>query len=313
MAQGPRILAGLDVGNQRVLALVAELGEHDELVIRGVGVAPSAGMRAGQVVQMKPVVAAIKAAVEEAEFMAKLPVERVLASVAGTFVSGRMTRAAIMLGPREREVTAKDLTQLHAAAQRQPLPPGHTVLNVITHSYMLDDQDGVLDPQDMVGPPARRRRLRARLPGEPRPHAGEGDQRGRARRRGVPLRAGGVGHGHTDRGRTPPGRRSWSTSASATRPSPPSRPRSWSPPAASRSPATRSTTTSCTASRPPRRGRRRSSCAAATMLLTDVGEEETLSVPTIDGRGTPRHLRAAPCARRCASGCRRSSSSSSPT
>ena len=151
MAQGPRILAALDVGNQRVLALVAELGERDELVIRGVGVAPSAGMRAGQVVQMKPVVAAIKAAVEEAEFMAKLPVERVLASVAGTFVSGRMTRAAIMLGPREREVTAKDLAQLHAAAQRQPLPPGHTVLNVITHSYMLDDQDGILDPQDMVG------------------------------------------------------------------------------------------------------------------------------------------------------------------
>ncbi|MGE5236496.1 MAG: cell division protein FtsA, partial [Acidobacteriota bacterium] len=151
MAQPTRLLAALDVGNHRVMVLIAELDDHDLVVVRGVGVAPSAGMRSGQVVQMKPVVSAIKAAVEEAEFMAKVPVERVFASVAGTFISGRMTRAAINLGPREREVTSKDLEQLHAAAQRQPLPPGHTVLNVITHSYALDDQDGIVDPQEMLG------------------------------------------------------------------------------------------------------------------------------------------------------------------
>ncbi|MEW6336876.1 MAG: cell division protein FtsA [Acidobacteriota bacterium] len=151
MAQPPRLLAAVDVGNSRTIALIAELGERDELVIRGVGVAPSQGMRAGQVVQMKPVVAAIKAAVEEAELMAKMPVERVFASVAGTFVSGRMTRASINLGTREREVGARDLEQLHQAAQRQPLPPGHTVLNVISHAYGLDDQDGIVDPQEMVG------------------------------------------------------------------------------------------------------------------------------------------------------------------
>jgi cell division protein FtsA len=151
MAQKPRNLAALDVGNQRVLALIAELDEREQLVIRGVGVAPTQGMRSGQVVQMKPVVAAIKDAVEEAEFMAKAPIERVWTSVAGTFVSGRVTRAAITLGPREREVEARDLEALNLAAQRQPLPAGHTVLNVITHAYALDDQDGILDPQDMMG------------------------------------------------------------------------------------------------------------------------------------------------------------------
>jgi len=151
MAQSPEILAALDVGNQRVLALIAELDERAELLIRGVGIAPSAGTRCGQVVQLKPVVAAIRAAVEEAELMARLPLARVYASVAGTFVSGRMTRAAISLGSREREVTVADLEQLHEAAQRQPLPQGHVVLNVLTHTYSLDDQDGLLDPLEMVG------------------------------------------------------------------------------------------------------------------------------------------------------------------
>ncbi|HUK12621.1 MAG TPA: cell division protein FtsA [Thermoanaerobaculaceae bacterium] len=151
MAPQPRILAALDVGNHRVLALLAELDERSELVIRGVGLAPSNGLRAGQVVQLKPVVAAIKAAVEEAELMAKLPVERVIASAAGTFISGRLTRAAISLGSREREVTMTDLETLHEAVRRQALPTGHTVLNVVSPSYSLDDQDGILDPQAMVG------------------------------------------------------------------------------------------------------------------------------------------------------------------
>lgn len=145
------ILGALDVGNRRVLALIAELDERRELVIRGVGVAPSAGVRHGQVVQLKPVVAAIRAAVEEAELMAKVPISRVLASVAGTFIIGKSTRSAVVLGSREREVTLRDLEDLVEAARRQPSPPGHGVLNVLTHAYSLDDQDGILDPQDMVG------------------------------------------------------------------------------------------------------------------------------------------------------------------
>jgi cell division protein FtsA len=145
------VLGALDVGNRRVLALIAELDERRELVIRGVGVSPSAGLRHGQVVQLKPVVAAIRAAVEEAELMAKVPVSRVLASVAGTFIVGKTTRTAVVLGSREREVRRRDLEDLVEAARRQPSPPGHSVLNVLTHTYSLDDQDGLLDPQDMVG------------------------------------------------------------------------------------------------------------------------------------------------------------------
>jgi cell division protein FtsA len=151
MAQSPRIVAALDVGDHRVLALIGELDAHDQIVIRGVGLAPAIGMRSGQVVQLKPVVAAIKAATEEAELMAKLPIERVFASVAGIFISGRPTRAVISMGAREREVTIADLETLHDAVRRQPLPVGHTVLNVVSPTYALDDQDGILDPQAMVG------------------------------------------------------------------------------------------------------------------------------------------------------------------
>lgn len=151
MPQAPGILAALDVGNHRILVLIGELGGGGELVIRGVGTAPSIGVKNGQIVQLKPVIAAIKAAVEEAEVMAKLPVEKVHVSVAGAFLGGRTTRAAIALGGREREVVWRDVDMLHDALRRQALPTGHIVLNVATPTYAVDDQDGVLDPVGMVG------------------------------------------------------------------------------------------------------------------------------------------------------------------
>ncbi|HVN42578.1 MAG TPA: cell division protein FtsA, partial [Steroidobacteraceae bacterium] len=150
MAHAPGILAALDLGNHRVLALIAELDGDKRIVIRGVGIAPSQGIRCGQVVQLKPLVSSLRAAIEEAELMAKIPVERVYASVAGVFASGRSTRAAVSLGAREREVSMRDLEALHDALRRQPLPPGHAVLNVVTPTYALDDQDGILDPQGIV-------------------------------------------------------------------------------------------------------------------------------------------------------------------
>jgi cell division protein FtsA len=150
MAQADNILAALDVGNQRVLALIAELDGAKQIVIRGVGISVSQGVRCGQVVQLRALLGSVRAAVEEAELMAKIPIERVVASVAGVFASGRTTRAAVNLGPREREISMRDLENLQDALRRQPLPPGHTVLNVVTPTYTLDDQDGILDPQGIV-------------------------------------------------------------------------------------------------------------------------------------------------------------------
>ncbi|NWG01170.1 MAG: cell division protein FtsA [Thermoanaerobaculaceae bacterium] len=145
------ILGALDVGNHRVLALLAERDEHAKLVIRGVGTAASAGLQNGQVVQLQPLVAAIRKAVEEAEYMAGVTLESVYASTAGTFVTGRMTSATVALGPPEREVRSRDLEQAHLAVQWQALPPNHMVLNVLTHSYGLDGQEGLVDPIEMVG------------------------------------------------------------------------------------------------------------------------------------------------------------------
>ena len=286
MAQPGRIVAAIDVGNHRVLALIGELDNRRELVIRGVGLARSAGVRTGQIVQMAPVVEAIRVAVEEAELMAKVPLERVYASVAGTFLSGRMTRATITLGGRPREVTRTG----PRAAQRRRAPPAAA-----------------------AGPHRPQRahpQLRPRRPGRhPRPAADcvgqqlavdayvlacqespvrdprEGDQRRRPRGRGVPLRSPVAAALATLTATSAGSARSSSTSASATPRTPPSPPTGCSPPGASRSARQKinDDLVHCFQTTDGRR-RERASATPGPCCSSDVGAEETISVPTIDGR-----------------------------
>lgn len=146
------MLSALDVGNSRVLALMAEVDESGELVVRGAGVSALAeGMEAGQVVGFATVVDRIKEAVLEAETLARVPMERAWVSVAGQFVVGRATTTALPIASRPQPVTAKDLTRLWEAARWQNLPAGHVVLNVLPHDFTLDDQEHLTNPEGMVG------------------------------------------------------------------------------------------------------------------------------------------------------------------
>lgn len=146
------LLSALDVGNSRVLALMAEINPQGELVVRGAGIAPlPEGMEAGQVVEFRSVVERIKEAVQEAETSAREPMEKAWVSVAGSFVVGRNTEPELPIASRRQPITSKDLQRLWEAVLWQNLPPGHVVLNVLPHEFTLDDQEHLVNPVGMVG------------------------------------------------------------------------------------------------------------------------------------------------------------------
>lgn len=145
-------VASLDVGHSRVLALVAEAKKGGDLVIRGAGVAKLEGaLKAGQVVDFVTVVRAIKDAVQEAEALVGGVIEKVWVSVGGDFVVGRFTTTTLQLGKKARPVSPQDLARLWEAARWQNLPSGHSVLNVLPHSFTLNDQEDLVNPEGMEG------------------------------------------------------------------------------------------------------------------------------------------------------------------
>jgi cell division protein FtsA len=148
MARKQAINVGLDIGTHKTLVLVGAVHEGGAQVI-GLGTAPSQGLKRGVVVNIESTVQSIQRAVREAEVMADCEVHSVVASVNGNHVRGFNSHG--MLPIKTREVTSADVDLVLDAARAVALPMDRQVLHVLPQEYIVDDQDGIKEPQGMAG------------------------------------------------------------------------------------------------------------------------------------------------------------------
>ncbi len=102
------LLTAIDVGSAKTCALVAEITESG-LRYLGHGVSESRGSRRGLIVDLEKSVGSIQRAVDEAEAIAGVNVERAVVGLAGTHIRGVNSRGGISLGGRAREITREDI------------------------------------------------------------------------------------------------------------------------------------------------------------------------------------------------------------
>lgn len=142
------IIVGLDIGTTKICAVVGEL-KQGEIEIIGIGTHPSEGLRKGVVINIENTVQSIKEAIEEAETMAGCEISSVYAGIAGGHIKGFNSHGVIPL--KEREVTKKDVDRVIEAASAVAIPMDREVIHVLIQEFIVDDQDGIMDPLGMSG------------------------------------------------------------------------------------------------------------------------------------------------------------------
>ena len=142
------IIVGLDIGTTKICAVVGEI-QPDGVEIIGIGSHPSEGLRKGVVINIEDTVNSIKEAVEEAETMAGCEISSVYAGIAGGHIKGFNTPGVIPL--KEKEVTKKDIQHVIEAASAVAIPMDREVIHTLVQEFIVDDQDGILDPLGMSG------------------------------------------------------------------------------------------------------------------------------------------------------------------
>ena len=146
------IYIGLDIGSTKVACIV---GLHEEGValpsVIGVGVAPTTGMRKGVVVDVEETVSAITAAVDEAERISGVAIDRATISIDGAHVQSLNSKGVIAVGRADQEITLDDLHRVEEAATAIQLPPNREILQVFPRSYTVDAQTNIKDPVGMQG------------------------------------------------------------------------------------------------------------------------------------------------------------------
>ncbi|MEE8312454.1 MAG: cell division protein FtsA [Candidatus Binatia bacterium] len=148
MARRRPIVAGLDIGTQKVAMVIAEHTEAG-LEILGVGTAVSRGIRAGRVSDVEKTTQAIGVALSEAELMAGCQIHQVTVSVSGDHMRGTNSHGVVAI--ENGEVSARAARRVIEAAQAVPLPADQAIIHLMCREYIVDGQGGILDPVGING------------------------------------------------------------------------------------------------------------------------------------------------------------------
>ncbi len=145
------IAVGLDIGTTKVSVVVGERDVNGLIEIKGVGTAPSNGLRKGVVVNIDATVESIRKAVEEAELMAGLSIKEVYVGIAGGHIEGMNSRGVIAVSSKGREITQPEVERVIDAARAVVIPSDRDVIHVLPQEFIVDEQDGIKDPVGMCG------------------------------------------------------------------------------------------------------------------------------------------------------------------
>ncbi len=144
-----KLIVGLDIGTSKVLAIVGETCPTGEIEIIGVGHHPSRGMKKGVVVNIESTVQSIQRAIEEAELMAGCQIHSVYAGIAGSHINSFNSHGIVAI--KDKEVAGGDVGRVIEAARALAIPTDQKILHILPQEYVIDNQDGVREPQGMCG------------------------------------------------------------------------------------------------------------------------------------------------------------------
>ena len=142
---------GLDVGTSKVRCVVGEPSDGGRMNIVGIGEAESRGLRRGIVTTTEAVAESIKRAVSEAERVSGLNIQSATVNLSGEHFRGENKAGVVAVAGMGREITEEDMERAVESASAIQLPAGWEIVNRLPQEFIIDGQDGIIEPIGMTG------------------------------------------------------------------------------------------------------------------------------------------------------------------
>jgi len=146
-----RTVASIDVGTDKIVALVGEVDPYGDVHIVGVGSAKSKGIDKGSVTRLEVAARAIASAVKEAEEMSGQKIGNVIINVSGPTIKSQNERDTINISPSPIEVEQSHINRLLEMSIARAKEDGAEIIHAVPRRYILDDQEGIEDPVGLIG------------------------------------------------------------------------------------------------------------------------------------------------------------------
>jgi cell division protein FtsA len=108
-------------------------------------------LRRGIVTTTDAVVESIKKAVEEAERVSGLSIHTATVNVSGEHLRGENKSGVVAVAGAGREITTEDVERAIESASAMQLPAGWEIIDRLPQEFIIDGQDGIVEPIGMRG------------------------------------------------------------------------------------------------------------------------------------------------------------------
>ncbi|MBI4066716.1 cell division protein FtsA [Candidatus Gottesmanbacteria bacterium] len=146
-----RTVSSIDIGSSKITTLIASMGEEDTVNVLGVSTVHSKGLRKGQVVNIEDATTSISQSLEAAERMAGTTLGSAFVGIGGNHITSLNSHGVVAVAEPEKEITHQDVVRVIDAARAVQLPSSREVLHVLPRGYIVDGQEGIVDPAGMTG------------------------------------------------------------------------------------------------------------------------------------------------------------------
>lgn len=146
---GPEPIVALEIGTGKIAALVGEVRDDGCLLITGMGVHESRGVRKGEIIDLDTASVCVRAAIQQAEESGKVDIGEVHLAVSGGHIRGAVNAGRVRVLGSDRLVSEEDVESVEEVARSMNIPDDREILHTIPQHYCIDDTHYVMNPVGM--------------------------------------------------------------------------------------------------------------------------------------------------------------------
>ncbi|MBK5202612.1 MAG: cell division protein FtsA [Prolixibacteraceae bacterium] len=150
MKRGNKIVAAIDVGTTKIVAVAGEKREDGTIEILGYGKACARGIKRGVVFNIREAGESVREAVDQVEKTVGKKINEVYVNVIGRELK-TITKKTQKHFDEDRLITKEDIKELYCQIKETTIPKGYKVYHIEPQLYQIGDETGISDPVDSTG------------------------------------------------------------------------------------------------------------------------------------------------------------------
>ncbi len=150
MGRNNKIVAAVDIGTTKVLAVAGRKNENGEIEILGMGKTRSMGVKRGIVLNIEEASKAIHEAIRQAEDAIGNDIDEVYINIVGQQLKTFTLKCEKFVG-ESRIVSEEDVNSLFQQALKTEVPEGYKIYQAVPQLFSIDQEAGIPNPIGITG------------------------------------------------------------------------------------------------------------------------------------------------------------------